>query len=478
MASFPVQGVRSWPFLFDGRKPATLILAALLAAVVITADWFIGSHGSLGALYVLPIMLAATFLTRPQLVAAAVLCAFVRMELTPEEGWVDSILAFAMAVVAYTVAGLFVAELTRNQRLERAYLSETKRQQALRREAEEQLRLLVESSPAAILTLDAAGHVLAANRAAHEMLCCTGANALIGEPISEYLPVLADALKLENGDSEFRTAAQCRGRRRSGELFIAHTWFSTYISAAGRRLAAIAVDSSDEMRDREEENLRVLLRSNRILAGAVSHDVRNLCSAIAVIYSNLKQANAFGGSEDFRALGSLVEGLAKVASMELKSQAAESLAPIDLTEVLDQLRIIIEPSWREIGGTLEWEVPGRIAAVLAEPAGLLHAFLNLAQNSHRAVQDCESRILEVGVETSGKTVAVTFSDSGPGVAAPDRLFQPFQSGAESSGIGLYVSRAVLRAFGGDLRHVPQKDGCQFRVELRVADEFRNQASAR
>ena len=37
-------------------------------------------------------------------------------------------------------------------------------------------------------------------------------------------------------------------------------------------------------------------------------------------------------------------------------------------------------------------------------------------------------------------------DNGCGVAAPQRLFQRFQEGAEATGLGLYLSRAFLRAF--------------------------------
>ena len=50
-----------------------------------------------------------------------------------------------------------------------------------------------------------------------------------------------------------------------------------------------------------------------------------------------------------------------------------------------------------------------------------------------------------------------FEDSGPGIAAPERLFQPFQQGAEGTGLGLYISRAVLRSYGGDLRFEPQSN---------------------
>src|SRR5260370_24529448 len=133
--------------------------------------------------------------------------------------------------------------------------------------------------------------------------------ALQGRLIGPYLPVLADALRLNDGREGFRTAAQCQGRRENNEIFLAHMWFSSYTAAEGPRLAAIVVDSSEEMRDREEESLRQLMRGNRIAAAAGSPDVRNLCTAISLISSNLKEKHGLAEDEDFQRLAHLVTGL-------------------------------------------------------------------------------------------------------------------------------------------------------------------------
>jgi signal transduction histidine kinase len=54
-------------------------------------------------------------------------------------------------------------------------------------------------------------------------------------------------------------------------------------------------------------------------------------------------------------------------------------------------------------------------------------------------------------------LAVTIADNGPGVAAEDRerIFERYErgtagAGAEGTGLGLYVSRSLCRAMGGDL----------------------------
>lgn len=325
--------------------------------------------------------------------------------------------------------------------------------------------MLVESSPAGILTLDGQGLVLAANKATETLF----ASSLRGRPIRDFLPVLADALQLDTGPDTFHTAAQCLGRRHTGEIFLAHTWFSTYSSAEGSRLAAIVVDASEEMRDREEQNLRQLARHSRITAAAVSHEIRNFCGAITLLYSNLRDKTV-ATREDYQGLGSLVKGLERIASLDLHSRVQEAPEHTPLKDVLDDLRIIIEPDWLEIDGAVHWDFPDRIPIVLADPHGLLQAFLNLARNSLRAVEDCPTREFRISVSAGQDRACVYFRDTGPGVPEPQRLFQPFQEGAEVNGIGLYVSRAILRSYGGELRYLPENAGACFAVELQRSDQ--------
>jgi signal transduction histidine kinase len=282
--------------------------------------------------------------------------------------------------------------------------------------------------------------------------------------------VLADALRVENGFAPFRTAAQSQSRRDNGEMFLAHTWFSSYVSPQGRRLAAIVVDASEEMREREEQGLRQLLKGNHIAQAAASHEIRNLCGAISVICSNLRNGPGAARDEDIQGLSTLAGGLERLASMELQSASQEPLEAVPLQQVLDDLRIVIEPDWREIDGEIRWHVPAEVPPVLVERHGLLQAFLNLVQNSYRAVQEAPARQLTITVLADDRKVTVRFQDSGPGIAAPERLFQPFQRGADGSGLGLYISRAMVRGYGGELRFEPVPAGACFAVELQVVRE--------
>jgi signal transduction histidine kinase len=440
-----------------------------LMAAIALADRATGTRASLGLFYLLPMIMGAVVLVPWQTAVLALLCAALRAVFDlPTPPPLELLLRFVFAFLAYTGLGLFVTALIRNRQLVVEHLSDLRAEQALRREAEDQLKLLAESSPAAILTISGSGVVLAANRAANSLFSMPDGQLLLGRPIGPYLPVLADALRLEGGLSGFRTAAQSQGRRENGELFLAQSWFSSYPAPEGTRLAAIVVDSSEEMREREEQGLQQLITGNRIAAAAVSHEVRNLCSAISLICSNLKHKHEIAVDEDFQGLTNLVSGLEHVASMDLLHRGSEALDQVDLQEVLDDLRIVIEPDWREINGAVHWKLPSGMPWVLAERHGLFQAFLNLAKNSHRAVQDTPVRELSISVEIEEQMARVRFSDTGPGVEMPQRLFQPFLPGAEGSGLGLYISRTVVRSYGGDLRLEPRESGSCFTVEVQVA----------
>jgi len=103
---------------------------------------------------------------------------------------------------------------------------------------------LVETSPAAIVTVDESGFIELANRAAVELMAPRGGD-LIGNPIAAFLPELHHALRWEEAP-QFRASMQCRGHRGNGESFTADVWFSTYKEGPTPKLAAIIADVSDE----------------------------------------------------------------------------------------------------------------------------------------------------------------------------------------------------------------------------------------
>ncbi|HZU31750.1 MAG TPA: LuxR C-terminal-related transcriptional regulator [Candidatus Angelobacter sp.] len=233
-----------------------LTVSAVLVLAIASLDWWTKPYWSLGFLYLFPIMLSAGFLPRWALVILGISCALLSeafSALNPAEA------GFRLAFVSTALVGcgLFVFELVRNRRLSL--------------EAQERLRILVETSPAAIVIINDEGLIELANQAATDLIAPRDGH-LVGHPIAAFLPELHYALRREEGP-QFRASMQCRGHRDNGEWFIANVWFSTYKGSGRPKVAAIIGEITEEptpghpdfhersaLNDRETEVLRFVVQ--------------------------------------------------------------------------------------------------------------------------------------------------------------------------------------------------------------------------
>ena len=254
-----------WMWEKQNRTPV-LLTSALLTLLIAFVDWRIEPYFALGFLYLFPIMLAAGFLPRWAIALLGVVCAVLSEVFSPLS---PSYVRLGFETLALAGCGLFVAELVRNRRLNL--------------EAQERFKALVETSPAAILTVDERGFIELANRAATELLAPRDGQ-LVGTPVAAFLPELHHALRWEEAP-QFRASMQCKGHRGNGESFTADVWFSTYKEGQAPKLAAIIADVSDEaepsngggldhrervsLSDRETEVLGCLVQgmANKEIAG-------------------------------------------------------------------------------------------------------------------------------------------------------------------------------------------------------------------
>jgi two-component system sensor kinase FixL len=165
-----------------------------------------------------------------------------------------------------------------------------------------------------------------------------------------------------------------------------------------------------------------------------------------------------------------VQGLEKMAGLELRQTTRSVAENVDLRSVLEELRIVIEPSFLDSGMSIFWEVPDTLPQIWADRQALLQVFLNVVKNSQRAMEGQDQKNLTVRASADENYVVVWFIDTGPGVAHPEQLFEPFQPGAQASGLGLYLSRTFVRAFQGDIEYQPQPTGCCFAVTLALPSD--------
>lgn len=226
----PVTLMPHLDWIWDARNRTVVLLAGGFIVFAIAAvDWWTKPYFSLGFLYLFPIMLAAGFLPRSAIILLGLACAFLSerfSNLDPS----DATIRLGFEALALCGCGLLTSEVLRNRRLSL--------------EAQERIRVLVETSPAAIVTIDKHGFIELANQAAAQLMAPYN-GSLIGQPIAAFLPELHHALRPEEGP-QFRASMQCRGYRGNGEPFVAEVWFSTYKEGPNPKLAAIVADVSEE----------------------------------------------------------------------------------------------------------------------------------------------------------------------------------------------------------------------------------------
>lgn len=462
--------VQMYAAFFRGNKQTILLRAGFLIAAIAILDWRIVGEIPLGFLYLVPMLMVGSILNPWQIGIVAVLCTFLAENFDDlawnlRAGTSRDVLYFA----AFIGAGLFAREVARNHRMAQEHMAEIERQSEARREAEEQLRILIESSPAAIVTTDPNGRVLMANEAAHRMLALQS-DTFHGQFIHHYFPSLANVSRLETSDRLFRTMMQARGQRADGEVFLAEICFSTYRTGSGTHLAAMILDTSEELRTREETSLHQMLAGSRIAAAAVSHEVRNVSGAVSVVHQNLARSGLLAQNKDFEALGNLVRALEHIAAIDLR-QYTEQTSETDPNSVLDDLRIIVTPALREAGIEGGWDIPPELPSVWADRQSLMQVFLNLTSNSIRALADRDNKMLSITARVGNRCVMVEFTDNAGGIPNPDQLFHPFQQEAETTGLGLFLSRAFMRASRGELRYKPLPGGACFVVEMPTVEHL-------
>jgi PAS domain S-box-containing protein len=211
----------------ERNRTAVLAMSGAIILIIAAVDWWTKPYVSLGFLYLFPIMLAAAFLPRWLVALLGFVCACLAEVFSSLD---QSFVRLGFETLALAGCGLFVGELIRNRRLST--------------EGEARLKALVETSPAAIVTVDGRGFIELANRAAVEQMAPRDGH-LIGSPIAAFLPELHHALRWEEAP-QFRASMQCRAHRGNGDTFTADIWFSTYTEGATPKVAAIIAEVTEE----------------------------------------------------------------------------------------------------------------------------------------------------------------------------------------------------------------------------------------
>ena len=211
------------------------------------------------------------------------------------------------------------------------------------------------------------------------------------------------------------------------------------------------------------------------LAASFAHEVRNPLTGVRSLAQRLAEDDVddvkrrryagviVGEVERVEALVERLLGLARRRA----PTAAQERVDVPLAPLLEDIALLVQGRAERAGVTVE--VDGAGLAVRGTREALAQVLLNLVINA--VAHSPAGGTLRCSAHAEGSTIAIGVRDEGPGVPAEarERLFEPFESAAGGTGLGLAVSRRLVEEMDGTIRLADAPGGgALFEVRLPAA----------
>jgi two-component system sensor histidine kinase PilS (NtrC family) len=431
-----------------------------------------------GALFVMPVLMAAVLC--PRLLALAT-AAMATIWLLAAAGW--SVLLGADVGLRLTQAslvgsGLFAVSLlagelaTRLAREEKAARGSL----ALVRQQEQLNRLVIDEMQEGVLVVDRRGQVRAINPAARELLLAADLGVVprtLMRSRPDWLP-LVQALERAYVDGSASvtdvTLPLQGGISRSLRLRLRFTRQRD----GSEELCVLFLEDNRELlaRTRQEK----LAAMGRVSVG-IAHEIRNPLAAIAQANALLAEDVAGSRAEQLtRMVASNVQRLKRLVDdvTEVAPGVQPETQPLDASLLVHE----VAEDWAQVNGVapgagsrflLQMQAPG--LKVLFDPEHLRRVLVNLLDNALRHADEGPGTI-QLRLSAQADAVALVVRSAGPPVP-PEierHLFEPFFSTrSRGSGLGLYICRELCERHGAriDYRRAADAAANEFCVHLRI-----------
>jgi PAS domain S-box-containing protein len=363
-------------------------------------------------------------------------------------------------------------------------------------------RLLVESAKDATFILDKGGRVVTWNAAA-ERLEKYAAGEIIGKHFSSFY--LSEDKRAGKPERELEVATagglfeeEAWRLRKDGSRFWASVTITAMRDEKGEVVGFAQVIRDLTERIRNEERLRALAAENAVLTekarvqefqerflAILGHDLRNPLAAIDMGVGIFRQR--FAGDPKLsrvlvrmdssaQRMSRMIEQILDLTRSRLSGGLKVSPAPMDLRTTL--AKIVDEERAANPSRTLRLACPDLPG--VWDSDRLEQVFSNLVSNAlqHGSPES------PVTIEAREEAGVISVSVHNEGAPIPEelqaKLFDPFRRGERDSrtsrtaglGLGLYISREIVTAHGGDIQvRSSGAEGTTFRITLpRVSAE--------
>jgi PAS domain S-box-containing protein len=231
----------------------------------------------------------------------------------------------------------------------------------------------------------------------------------------------------------------------------------------------------DNLRRTQEQ----LLHSEKMAAvgqliSGVAHELNNPLTAI-LGYSQLLSASPDVGTQGVEYAEKLYKQAQRTHRivqnlLSFARQHKPERIAVQVNQILEETLALRDYDLRMKNIRVHLELASDLPVTAADPHQLQQVFLNLVNNAVDAVLESASEgDLWVHTGLRGDRLIVEFTDNGPGVREPSKVFDPFYTTkpvGKGTGLGLSICYGIVSEHGGTIRvRNVQPHGAAFTIEM-------------
>ena len=209
------------------------------------------------------------------------------------------------------------------------------------------------------------------------------------------------------------------------------------------------------------------------LAAGAAHEINNPLAAI-LGYSDLL-ADDMSLTEKSRAIAAKIRDQARRTKtlvgnlLSFARQVPAERTLLDINTVVTNALQLRSLDLRSAKTRVELQLESVLPGVRGDGNQLMQVFFNIINNAVDAMEAHEGGVLTIKTIRDRGNVIILFSDTGPGIKEPHRVFDPFYTTkpvGKGTGLGLSICFGILQEHSGKiLCYNGQMGGAVFRVEL-------------